>query len=440
VDILRGLAIFGILTINAYYFGHPWFLGFDRFVEITGVGHQAGPIDRAVHAVVFFLSNDMLYSLFAFLFAAGMATLMTRAQARGTPFVRLYVRRLLVLLAFGVCHIVFFWAGDILSTFAILGFLLLAFRERADSTLLAWASVCLLIGVVGFAGLVVLTKTVNTPATAEAMQPVPTGSPSPTPALPATPTSTTAMENATLSAEDLERRWTRSTYQTYAQGTYGQILLWRVADFVTWTAVLVFIQYPRVFGMFLLGLWAGRRGILQDIPAHLGFIRKIAVWAAIVGVASSLFAIAMRWYHDEELISLCWSGLAAFAGDSIRIPSLCVASAAAIVLLVQSDDWRRRLNPLAAVGRMSLSNYLLQSVICSFLFYGYGLGLYGKLGPTACLLLAVVIFLVQMPLSVLWLRHLRFGPAEWLWRTLTYGQLQPMRLPDAISSNQRVNE
>ncbi len=176
----------------------------------------------------------------------------------------------------------------------------------------------------------------------------------------------------------------------------------------------------------LLGLWAGRRGILHDIPAHLRFIRKVAVRGTILGVAASLTAILVRWHYKEGMVSVSWSGLVAFAGDAVRIPALCLAMAAAVVLLARNETWLRRLRPLAAVGRASLSNYLLQSVICSCLFYGYGLGLYGKVGPAVGLVLAVIIFLAQVPLSVLWLRHLRFGPAEWLWRTLTYGQMPPM--------------
>ncbi len=431
IDILRGLAIFGILTVNAYYFSHPWFMEFGRFLELAGDGRQAGPVDRAVYEVVRFVANEMLYFLFAFLFAVGMATLMSRAQASGVPFVRLYVRRLLVLLAFGACHIVFLWSGDILNTYALLGFLLLLFRGRADSTLLAWSGACLSILVVGFAGIVLVTQIMAAKTPAAAPEPAPAVSTSPASATTSAPAS--AKRNDEVSFEDIERQWAAKTIETYKHGTYWQILRWRLADFALWAAMLIVSQYPKVFGMFLLGLWAGRRGILRDIPAHLPFIRKVAGWGTALGVAASLVAIVMRWYAGGEEISLTWPGLVAFAADAVRVPSLCLGLAAGMVLLVQQDTWRRLLSPLAAVGRMSLSNYLVQSVICAFIFYGYGLGLYGSVGPAGCLVLAVVIFLVQVPLSVLWLRYLRFGPAEWLWRTLTYGRPQPMRLARAAN-------
>ena len=102
--------------------------------------------------------------------------------------------------------------------------------------------------------------------------------------------------------------------------------------------------------------------------------------------------------------------------------------ASAIVLLAQRETWKRRLAPLAAVGRMALTNYLLQTLICTSIFLGYGLGFYGTVGPAAGLVLTIVIYAFQVVFSVWWIGRFHFGPAEWLWRTLTYGKLQPMRL------------
>ena len=109
-------------------------------------------------------------------------------------------------------------------------------------------------------------------------------------------------------------------------------------------------------------------------------------------------------------------------------PAMGFFYASTIILLMQSEAWRRRLAPLAAVGRMALSNYLLQSLICTMIFYSYGLALFCKVRPSLGLLLAMIIFLIQIPLSVWWLRRFQFGPIEWLWRSLTYWQCQPMRV------------
>jgi uncharacterized protein len=112
----------------------------------------------------------------------------------------------------------------------------------------------------------------------------------------------------------------------------------------------------------------------------------------------------------------------------IAAPALSLFYASTIILVTQDEPWNRRLAPLAAVGRMALSNYLLHSLICTTIFYGYGLALFGKVRPSLDLLLIIIIFLIQIPLSVWWLRRFRFGPVEWLWRSLTYWQLQAMRV------------
>ena len=112
----------------------------------------------------------------------------------------------------------------------------------------------------------------------------------------------------------------------------------------------------------------------------------------------------------------------------VGVPGLCFFYVSTFVLALQREAWRRRLAPLAAVGRMALSNYLLQSLVCTTIFYSYRLGLYGQVGPALGLALTALIFTLQIPLSMWWLRRFRFGPAEWLWRTLTYGKLQPMRV------------
>jgi uncharacterized protein len=108
-------------------------------------------------------------------------------------------------------------------------------------------------------------------------------------------------------------------------------------------------------------------------------------------------------------------------------PILTFGYVSALVLLAQKEPWRKPLKPLAAAGRMALTNYLMQSVICTFLFYSYGLRLYGSVGAAAGLVLSVSIWLVQLPISMLWLGKFRFGPMEWLWRSLTYGKAQPMK-------------
>jgi uncharacterized protein len=127
-------------------------------------------------------------------------------------------------------------------------------------------------------------------------------------------------------------------------------------------------------------------------------------------------------------------GLLALSGQTFGAPALSIFYMTSLVLLAQTAIWEYRLQPLASVGRMAISNYLLQTLICTTLFYGYGFGLYGQVGAAAGVLLTIAIYALQIPLSVWWLHHFRFGPVEWLWRSLSYGQWQPMRYPPTDTS------
>ena len=187
--------------------------------------------------------------------------------------------------------------------------------------------------------------------------------------------------------------------------------------------------------MFLLGLYAGRRRIFENIPAHLPLIRKVLWWGLGLGLVGNfvgyayLYLIASTLFPDPTVPS--FTRVLVWLSFNIGKPALGLSYASAIILLVQRKAWKIRLGPLAAVGRMALTNYLLQTLICTTIFYGYGLGLYGKVDPTLILVLSVFIFALQILLSVWWVRRFRFGPAEWLWRTLTYGKRQPMGVQHA---------
>jgi uncharacterized protein len=173
----------------------------------------------------------------------------------------------------------------------------------------------------------------------------------------------------------------------------------------------------------LVGVFIGRRRILERIHDEIPVLRK-ACWLGLG------FGIVGTWYSQvlggwATMIDWFW-----FASNVLFVLaawSLALGYGAGIVLLSQRDYWGKGLSPLQAVGRMALTNYLLQTLICTTLFYSYGFGLYGKVGPVDAFLLAIAIYLFQVVFSLLWIHRFRFGPAEWLWRSLTYGRLQPMR-------------
>ncbi|HEY3221043.1 MAG TPA: DUF418 domain-containing protein [Gemmatimonadales bacterium] len=386
IDILRGVAILGILIVNMGLFSLP---------EGTAV---AGSTDR----LIYFFAQEKFKALFSFLFGLGLAVQMLRAEARGAHFLPLYARRLGVLFVIGVVHFLLLWDGDILHDYALLGVVLLLFRRSSPKTLLVGAGVLLAIPMLFF-GITTyssITGHVN-PHVKEWI----------------------TYENG---AED---DGTSDEFSdTYSRGSYAEIVTLRASELPRDMSPDTDDAY--VLAIFLLGLYAGRRRIFHDIPAHLSVLRRVQRWGLIIGVAgNAAFAVGGSFDPSptrvlENVGRLCLV---------VAAPAMMLFYASSIILLTQRETWRRRLAPLAAVGRTALSNYLLQSLICTTIFYSYGLALFGKVGPSLGLLLTVTIFLIQIPLSVWWLRRFQFGPVEWLWRSLTYWQRQPMRVNGRVA-------
>jgi uncharacterized protein len=401
LDILRGFAIFGILVVNMQLFGNP------AVQAVLRLGEPTGGIDRAAAWLIELLFEGKFYSLFSFLFGFGLSVQMVRARARGARFVPTYLRRLSVLLLIGLAHGLFLWVGDILLPYAVLGFLLILFRNRAPRTLAIWAAVFLGLSILlQAASLILVEMGRSTPEGAEAVAQMFAGT------------------------EGTLRAAAAQAVLIYSGGSLAEIQSQRVADLTFMYSGTLFIL-PNIFAMFLLGLYAGKRGIFQDIPAHLPFIRRVTLWGLAVGLPASLAYVVIREMVGSTL-SPSPLGLAGWSAHAIGAPALSLCYMGSIILLTQDPAWRTRLAPLASVGRMALSNYLLQTLICTTIFYSYGLGLYGQVGAAPGLVLTVGIYLAQIPLSRWWLGRYRFGPMEWLWRSLIYWRRQPMRLEQGV--------
>ena len=222
---------------------------------------------------------------------------------------------------------------------------------------------------------------------------------------------------------DYKALWDESL-RAYSHGTLAEISLER-ARAVAWSLCWP-ISWLQILGLFLIGLYAGRREFFPKLQTYLPFVRKALWWALALGVVGMLNRAGV--FKLPELPGSYFSGFGEEGLQTIGNLGLSFFYAGALILLAQRHAWKSRLAPLAAVGRMALSNYLLQSLVCTTLFYSYGFGLFGKVRPAAGLALSVAIYSVQLPLSQWWLRHFRFGPLEWVWRSLTYGKPQTMRL------------
>jgi len=391
VDILRGFAILGIFVVNMGAFSAPFML---VFVEPD---HWTAWYDRVAQILVAWLATGKFYTLFSFLFGLGLSIQMTRVESRGGRFVPLYVRRLLALLLIGLVHAFLIWMGDILVSYALLGFILLLFRRRSETTLKAWFIACFLLPLV----LMTIGAAWGQFGSGESRP----------------------EEQMARMSETVD-----DSMRVYAAGTFREIMERRALDAADILGFLP-IYGGQILALFLAGLWAGRRRLCEQIPEHVPLLRRARNWALPVGLAlSGVFALT---YESTNPLAPDFRGLGIQVCNAIGATSLSLAYACGIALLVQREEWRRRLGPIAAVGRTALSNYLLQSIVSTLIFYSYGLGLYGKVGPAAGLLLVAAVYAIQIPLSNWWLGRFRFGPAEWLWRSLTYARVQPMRAQPA---------
>jgi uncharacterized protein len=389
LDVLRGFALCGVFMANVYL----WFSGrmFLSRPQAEAALQEASSLDIAINHAFGPLIGGRFITIFSFLFGLGFAVQLGRAEGRGTSVVPVYTRRLGVMLGVGLAHLFLLFQGDIVSTYALLGFTLLLFYRRSDRTLLLWAAALMFVGpVLWNMGL---------------RQWVPHSN----------------ERSAALRALALEAFSHGSWLDTVRSGAE-----YYVGDLFKMLSTFL----PVIVGRFLLGLWAGRRRLFHDAPQHLPFFRRLLAWSLVLGLFASGVGVLVGQLFSRKLMPpevLPWLPYVMGPMRHLAEVGMAAAYVSGITLLFQREAWQRWLGWFASVGHMALSNYLLQSVMGVLLFYGYGLGLMGKLGSAAQLAVALGLFSLQAVLSRLWLSRFRFGPAEWVTRSLTYGKAQPMR-------------
>ncbi len=392
LDVLRGVALLGILLVNIEFFTRPIkavALGFDSSLE---------GVDHAVALAIHILLQGKFYSLFSMLFGMGFAIMLARAAEQGSGFFARYARRILVLGLIGLLHALYVWSGDILLTYALFGAVMLLFFRRTPARRLPiWAGVFL---AVPPALLWLMALALSGPNVPPEM-----------------------VESMQLQHEGFVAS-VASADQVLALGSFSEVNVQRRGDLDFMLSSLAFFGIS-ILGYFLIGAWFVRSRLILDSAAHLAWFRRVAVLGIGLGLP---LCIAGFWLMQGESPMLPTRGMAGASTLSLLGNLLmCLAYLSGIVLLVHSQRMQAMLQRLAAAGRMALTNYLLQSLVWTWAFYGYGLGLYDQVPRWAMALGAVLFFALQVIFSQRWLSHFRMGPLEWLWRCLTYLQLQPLR-------------
>ena len=399
IDILRGLALFGILAANIRGFSGPPMTYFMPHQFWTAIH------DRAAQAFIDTFVQGKFISIFAFLFGVGFAIQFERATARGAAFGWTFARRLFVLLLIGLAHGLLIWFGDILLTYALSGFVLLLFRKRRNKTLAIWATL--------FLTVMPLLMTAGFIATRLGARP------------PGPPRQRPNAEEVAKAAD------------VYGNGSWLEIQRHRARDAVRYNWAFTPVLFFQVHGLFLLGILAWRKRFFHPAPEALPRYRTVMWLALAVGVAGNIAVTLVTRVFTPPPPPGSWLGFAMGWTRSISVPTLSLGYVCFVILLCHDPAWRARLQRFAAVGRTALTNYLLQSIVGTLIFYSYGLGLFG-VGPALLLPLTVVIFVIQLYASAWWVSRYRMGPVEWVWRRLTYRGPLPMRKENALAPPEQV--
>ena len=378
IDILRGFALFGVLLVNVFGYNSSFF-DFSGFYKTFN-----DPLNTQVFNLVIGYGADKFIFVFSFLFGIGFSIMHLKYQSDENYFFRLYLRRMLALMLFGVIHIVFFWAGDILFSYSLMGIILLVTRKLRSCVLL-FLSVFLYF----FPIIYIAIQSVN-------------------PVLP----------SALDSVSDLKMPY---IIDVYSGGSYFKILSLRLHEFFAFRNINLIYYAPKVLALFIAGNLFYKHDFLKKINSSVRNGLALFLVLIIAGVSLNIFT-------DSIVASLSGLGENPFATAIYMLVFemanifLGFSYILLVLILTQLQHFDTILQPLKYVGRMALSNYLMQSLIFTTLMYSYGFARFGSFQPWQLVIMAVVVFVLQVVISRAYLQKFRFGPMEWLWRKLTYGK------------------
>ncbi|MFD1850040.1 DUF418 domain-containing protein [Oceanobacillus bengalensis] len=370
IDAARGFAIFGIFIVNVGAFSSPYFMygGESELWE--------GPINHSIQVIIDMFFQASFYTLFSILFGFGFQIMKERIEARNDSLYPILFRRMAVLLLFGSIHAFGIWHGDILFSYSIVGFLLLFFLHVRTNTLLVTATM-LLGGSVAFISLMYYTArdylgVVNTLKISQALE--------------------------HYSSNDITTIWSQNYNDwTYANGGIGFVFL-----------ILVLLP------LFLIGMFVAKKRWLHEPMMYRKTLVKLWIASLLVFVSLKLGP----YFYGNPL----WFS---YVQDNIGGTASALFYIITITFLGQTDLGKKLTRPFTYVGRMALSNYIFQSLLSFILFYGVGFGLYGKITPLMGVCIVVIVYVFQVFVSKRWFEKYRFGPLEWVWRSLTYKRRQP---------------
>ncbi len=397
LDFLRGIALFGILVVNMKFFNTP------LYAQTGGIELWSDTANTIAQWFTRFFFEGKFYPLFAVLFGIGFYQFMQKAgDATRTMFV--YRKRLGFLFLFGVLHVLLFWHGDILIFYALFGFVLSWFSSQTGKTLLVCAVIFALFPLLAIASLIGLLNLMM-----------------------AIPEAAVEIESSLEQQAVETRAFVEQAIKVYSTGSFSDIFHMRMQEYSQILFAAIFI-FPNVLSAFLIGFYLGKKKIFQYIKQNLANLRKVFYWFLPIAIVCNTGYV---YFADTtSFMSMGWGMVMMMVCVSIGGIATMFVYVYLLSRVFTQNTFRSITTPVAKAGRMALSNYLAQTLICTTLFYGYGFGLYGSVNIWQGILVAIAIYIPLVIGSHYWLKRFRYGPAEWLWRSLTYNRRQSMRLRD----------
>jgi uncharacterized protein len=413
VDVMRGVAVLGILAINIFSFALP--NAVLKNPPIAG-GFTGANLATWIATHMFFYHKFM--PIFSMLFGGGLILLASRLESKGIPLRGVYYRRILWLLLFGLCHAYLLWIGDILYFYAVCGLFIYLFRRKSARTLIILGVIIYLIVLPLQHGLGRMFGFMRD--TAEKAE-------------------VTLAEGETL--DEAERgilegwRSVRRGLQPTGEELDDEIEIYRDgyagivshrAQSLIWmqTMATIFYFLWRIGGLMLIGMGLMKTGFFSASRSTRFYVSML-VPCYLLGFSIVYTGMQRLMANGFDIVYVYKAG-AAF--NVIGGPLVALGHISVVMLVCKAGVFSWLTSRLASVGRMAFSNYISQTVVCTTIFYGYGLGLFARYDRFRLMGFVLAVWIVQLVVSPIWLKRFRFGPLEWLWRTLTYGRAQPFRI------------
>lgn len=373
LDLMRGFALLGIFIANMLFFHTP-------ILYIDPYSWFSTPSDAESYKWIAIFIQGSFYPIFAILFGYGLNMQYEKAISNGSPFAPVLARRLGLLLLFGLIHGLLIWAGDILLSYAVMGFLLILFVRIPAKWLLPIALVLYIVPMGGLLILLALMQKLD---------------------------SSTAMEGAFVNIHQVEL-----SISAYAHGDFMEIMAQRFHDWLQVGVVSgILLGFFMILPLLLLGAVFSKWKLIE----RAGEIKRWLALIAVLCVGAGIWLKSLPFQNGATMANQ-------FTQEAFGGVILAFGYIALLLLLSQIRLFRSIFRPVAKAGRMSLTTYITQSIVATIIFYAYGFGLYGKVDLATGTWIAIGIFIIQVIFAEVWLSKFRMGPLEWIWRKGTYGK------------------